>query len=317
MILETSVSSNDSPTNGQQDKPKVLCVDDEVHILDAIDRILRFDFQVLKATSGDQALMLLEKNKDVAVILTDYMMPRMSGIDFLNRAKQLVPNATRVMLSGQIDHNQLSDAINTSAIHRFLVKPWDNEVLRLQMLEALQTHGHLSANERLRSLSITDTVTQLTNHRYFQEKLLLEIENADKNKQSMALAMIDVDHFKSFNDRYGHPQGDRLLTGVAQRIQSHFPEKGMASRYGGEEFGVIMPNMTAASAFDKIEALRIDLEMNAFVGPEGRPAFVTVSAGIAEYPLHSHNAADLVSAADQALYQAKQTGRNRTTVYKP
>ncbi len=301
---------------GQHDKPKILCVDDEVHILDAIDRILRFDFQVLKANSGDQALMLLEQNRDIAVILSDFMMPRMSGIDFLNRAKQIVPNATRVMLSGQIDHNQLSDAINSSAIHRFLVKPWDNEVLRLQMLEALQTHGHLSANERLRTLSITDTVTQLTNHRYFQEKLATDIKTAALTKTSLCVAMLDVDHFKSFNDRYGHPQGDRLLTGVAQRITSHFPEKGVASRYGGEEFAVIMPNMTAQMAFEKIEALRIDLEMNAFVGPENRPAFVTISAGIAEYPLQCQNASDLVACADQALYQSKQNGRNKTSIYK-
>jgi diguanylate cyclase (GGDEF)-like protein len=301
---------------GMSDKPKIMCVDDEIHILDALDRILRFDFQVLKATSGDQALVQLEQNKDVAVILSDFMMPRMSGIDFLNRAKQLVPNATRVMLSGQIDHNQLSDAINTSAIHRFLVKPWDNEVLRLQMLEALQTHGHLSANEKLRTLSITDTVTQLTNHRYFQEKLIAELKNAEKSNTKLCVAMIDVDHFKSFNDRYGHPQGDRLLTGVAQRIQNHFPEKGIASRYGGEEFAVILPNTSIEMAFQKVEDLRLDLEMNAFIGAEGRPAFVTVSAGVAEYPSHTRSAADLVSCADQALYQSKQNGRNRTSIYK-
>jgi diguanylate cyclase (GGDEF)-like protein len=294
--------------------PKILCVDDEQHVLDALQRVLRNDFIVLRALSGDEGLEVLTKNRDCAVILSDQKMPQMTGVEFLQRAKALAPEATRAILSGHIDVEQLSEAINSAEIHRFLLKPWDNEVLRLQMLEALQTHLRLVERQELHRLSITDPITNLTNHRYFQERLQKEVHDSQTHNQPLSLVMIDVDHFKSFNDHYGHPEGDRLLSEVAQRLMQQFPEKGLASRYGGEEFAVILPRMGAQEAFAQAELMRKRMEESPFVGPYGRPAYVTLSLGVSELGGNTLTAPQLIAEADKSLYQAKRQGRNQTVV---
>lgn len=299
-------------TQNHNFRPKILCVDDEPAVTEALTRVLRGDFSVLQAGSAEEALNVLRQNLDCAVVLSDYRMPGTNGIELLKQVKNISPNTVRAILSGQIEAQNLVEAINSAEIHRFILKPWDNEVLRLQMLEALQAHASLAERNELHHLAITDPVTQLTNHRYFQEKLRHELKLAEASKTPLTLVMIDVDHFKSFNDHYGHPEGDRLLAEVADRIRAHFPEKGLASRYGGEEFVIILPRTTGEQAFSRTEQLRLSLETKAFLGPFGRPAHITVSAGIATYPDDASTAAELVSAADRALYQAKRQGRNQT-----
>lgn len=292
--------------------PKILCVDDEPAVLDALARLLRADFEVLKASNAEQGFEILHHHPDLAVVLSDYRMPGMTGIEFLRRVKASHPTATRAILSGQIDAQQLAEAINTAEIHRFILKPWDNTVLRLQMLESLQSHAVLAERHELHHMAITDPVTQLTNHRYFQQRLKDELQAAAVSQLPLSLIMIDVDHFKNFNDHYGHPEGDRLLAEIAMRISHIFPEKGTASRYGGEEFVILLPNTDIESACQRAELLREQMESQPFTGPNGRSAYVTLSLGVSNSSLHGLIAAELVSAADRALYQAKRQGRNQT-----
>src|SRR5690606_18258525 len=136
----------------------------------------------------------------------------------------------------------MEDAINTAKIHKFIMKPWENDQLLLQVVESYKTHKTLEEKARLQTLAITDPVTQLTNHRFFQEKLRLEWDKYSQSKKPLSLIMIDIDHFKKFNDRFGHPEGDKILALVASEIKSGVPDFGSISRYGGEEFSVILPN---------------------------------------------------------------------------
>ena len=298
--------------NDLNSKPKILCVDDEPGVLEALLRLFKDQFEVLTALDAEGALKIILENRDIAIILSDYRMPGRSGIDLLRTAKNFVPQAARAVLSGQMDIQAVSEAINKAEIHRFLLKPWENDFLKLQMLELLQLHSSLVEKGHLRLLSITDPVTRLTNHRYFQDRLKTEFEKSVGSGQPLSLIMLDVDHFKSFNDRYGHPEGDRLLAEIAQQIEKKLDAQGVASRYGGEEFAVILPGADLNKATLVANEIRQAVEQTAFSGPLGYRAYVTISLGVASFPLQGQSASELVKLADTALYQAKKQGRNQT-----
>ncbi len=296
----------------KQNKAKILCVDDEPGVLQSLDRLLKDQFEVLTANSPEEALKILDHSAGVAIILSDYRMPQMNGVDFLKAARLKQPHAVRALLSGQIDIHQISEAINRAEIHRFILKPWENEVLKIQMLEALQAHHSLEEKARLRYLAITDPVTGLTNHRFFQDKIREMILNS-KN-ENFSLVMIDVDHFKSYNDRYGHPEGDRLLAEIADLIRQTGSESSYVSRYGGEEFAALLPTMDLGRAQVWAEQVRSRIESHIFAGPNSRRAYVTISLGLASFPKCGKTAEELITSADHALYQAKSLGRNQTAV---
>jgi len=298
--------------SSQSVRPQILCVDDEVGVTEALQRLLKNHFNVLTARDGAEGLDLLKLNPDCAIILSDYRMPGMNGVDFLKQSRLSHPTSVRAILSGQMDLEHLIDAINSAEIHRFIMKPWENEYLKVQMLEALQTHQSLVEKKYLRELAITDPVTGLTNHRYFQEKLKEHFDKVQKSGGDLSLIMVDVDHFKSYNDRYGHPEGDRLLMSIAEQLRSSIGTDGYVSRYGGEEFAVLLPDLDLSTAGNLAEKLRKNLENFPFVGPHNRRAYVTVSTGVANIPKHANSAQDLITSADQALYGAKKAGRNQT-----
>jgi len=298
-------------------RPKLLCVDDEPFILHSLERIFKDQFQVLTSESPAKALEILKDNLDCAIVLSDYRMPEMNGIEFLRKVRSLTPLASRAILSGQIDLAQISDAINHSDIHKFFLKPWENEYLSLQMQEALQMHRTLREKAHYEQLAITDPVTQLTNHRFFQDQLRLELRKATDNNAPLSLVIIDVDHFKSFNDRFGHPEGDRLLYKIAQFLQTIVANKGFVSRYGGEEFTLILPGFNPTEAVQFTDEIRARFERTSLAGPSSSPAFVTVSSGLASFPAHGTTAAELIEAADRALYQAKRQGRNQVAIAGP
>ena len=293
----------------KQQRAKVLCVDDEPGVLQSLTRLLKKDFEVYTAASAEDGLKVLEDQADMAVIVSDYRMPGMNGIEFLKEARSMTPSAARTILSGQIDINELSEAINKAEIHRFFLKPWENDYLRLQIHEAVQTHINLSEKSHFQHLAITDPVTGLTNHRYFQDLLREKIEE----QTPLALLMVDVDHFKSFNDKYGHPEGDRLLRGIASTIDNFIEQKGSVSRYGGEEFSVLLPQFEKRQAMELAEQLRLHLAENPVPGP-GREAYVTVSIGVAGFPEHTDTPQVLIQLADDALYKSKGLGRNCTSI---
>lgn len=292
--------------------PKILCVDDEPSILAALRRLLGQDFTFLSAGTAEEGLEILEQNPDLAIILSDHRMPGMSGLEFLTRARDLAPEAVRSLLSGQIDLGEMTDAINSAQIHRFILKPWENDYLKVQMLEALNVHELLVEKNELERLSITDPVTHLSNHRHFQDQIKIEVDRALRHNRSVSLMMIDIDHFKRFNDQFGHPAGDALLRAISQRLTELVRSIDTVARYGGEEFALILPDTGPEMALNVAERVRNSFETKSFAGPHGRPAFVTISLGIAAVPDHATNAVDLVALADRALYQAKRQGRNQT-----
>jgi two-component system cell cycle response regulator len=165
-------------------------------------------------------------------------------------------------------------------------------------------------NQKLQSLAVTDGLTGLHNHRAFQDYLEEQFQTAMRNKQPLALILMDVDHFKQYNDTYGHQAGDEVLRQVAQILQANVREGDFVARYGGEEFVIVLPRTDLESAVAVAERLR-----EAVQSAEWQLRPVTGSFGVACIRPDMETRQELIEAADQALYQAKKNGRNRVEVW--
>ncbi|MDD5388892.1 MAG: CHASE domain-containing protein [Gallionellaceae bacterium] len=175
----------------------------------------------------------------------------------------------------------------------------------------------LIRTEELRYLSLHDPLTGLYNRRHMDEVLLHEVQLARRKDRSLTAIMLDIDHFKRFNDQFGHEAGDAVLREVGKLLSSKVRETDMACRYGGEEFLLLLPESPLEIAAERAEALRLkvrELELTYQMQPLGR---ITISLGVAELPEHANTGDALIAAADTALYQAKNAGRDRVVVYRP
>ena len=184
----------------------------------------------------------------------------------------------------------------------------------LELLEALAGHAVVAlANahryEQALARAQRDSLTGLANHGHFWSSLDLEIHRASRYGREFSLVMIDVDHFKQFNDRFGHVAGDEALLGVARLITERCRATDVAARYGGEEFAVLLPETGLDGATSFAETLRRTVESQGFSAQEQRS--VTISLGVATYPGDGETSSDLVKAADALLYRAKAEGRNQ------
>ena len=181
---------------------------------------------------------------------------------------------------------------------------------------AKTNEGLKGANRALETLAITDGLTSLYNHRHFQESLEKEIRKAEQQQRPLSLLLIDIDHFKMFNDRWGHQEGDSALRRVASQVMKGLRPSDTAFRYGGEELAVLMPSSAKAQAAEAAEKLRVAVREHA--QRQGRFGDrLTVSIGVATLPEDGHTPRTLVDAADAALYGAKAQGRDRVVVAGP
>ncbi len=160
-------------------------------------------------------------------------------------------------------------------------------------------------------LATTDGLTNLYNHRYFQEHLVKCMTKADKNNSRFALILIDIDHFKKFNDTYGHQAGDEVLRQVGQTLRKAVKSHDLVARYGGEEMVIVLDNAHTESAINAANRICKTVAERNFELAEGLNVHVTISLGVAVYPIDGKTSAELIEFADQGLYRAKENGRNQ------
>jgi len=169
--------------------------------------------------------------------------------------------------------------------------------------------------ERLRTLAVTDSLTGLPNRRYFEDFLSAELERLDRYEGRGAVALIDVDDFKNYNDTLGHVAGDEVLQALADVFREQIRVSDVVARYGGEEFALIIINAEPREAREAAERLRERIEAHDFEGEDVQPGGdLTVSVGVACYPSHGRGYEELLERADRALYAAKREGKNRVNV---
>lgn len=174
--------------------------------------------------------------------------------------------------------------------------------------------GNLRLREKLHILSIREALTGLFNRRYLDEALPRELNRANRNKEPLSVLMFDIDHFKKFNDTYGHEAGDHVLRKISEVILSNIRESDIACRYGGEEFVIILPGTPIEVAADRAEALRKDVSLTQLEYGGRDIGSLTISVGVAVFPQHGVVYDALIKTADEAAYRAKERGRNQVVV---
>jgi len=306
--------------------------------------------EIAVAQSAADALELIEDlerdDEPLAVVIADQIMPGMKGDELLEIVNQRCPDTTKILLTGQAGIGAVVNAINRAKLNQYIAKPWDEANLRLAVENLLRqyrlskenkrlvddlsaknqallgmnreleakiaerTHELAEANSRLAQLAVTDGLTGLYNHRHFHERLSLEVERSQRNGLPLALLMIDVDHFKAFNDRHGHPAGDELLRQLARIMSDGRRANDFVARYGGEEFAIVLVDTSKLTAAQVAERLRDRVAQSPFVVPGKGRESMHISVGVAAFPDDAGDPEALVRSADDALYEAKRGGRN-------
>jgi diguanylate cyclase (GGDEF)-like protein len=202
----------------------------------------------------------------------------------------------------------------------YVSKPFDERELLARvggMLRIKQLHDDVQlAKSRLARLAVQDELTGLYNYRYLHTRLAEEFKRAERYRDPLACAMIDIDKFKSFNDAHGHDVGDAVLAEVAERLRGAVREIDVVARYGGEEFLLVLPSTHFSGALTVAD--RVWRAVGGVpLRKEGKELSITISVGVALYPSRDVRTKDqLLKAADRALYQAKEDGRNRICVFQ-
>jgi diguanylate cyclase (GGDEF)-like protein len=310
-------------------KAQILVVEDSRTQADALAQVLSRDgHRVTVAQDGREAIRRVRTDAPDLVLL-DLVLPDMDGLEVLRiiKARPEEQFTPVILLSAKSDLDSRVTGLRIGA-DDFLAKPFaDAEVLAragaMLRIKSLQDQLR-AAKSQLEKLSVTDGLTGLFNHRHFQERLHEEFRRAQRYSDPVSLMMLDLDHFKSINDRYGHPFGDVVLKGTADLLRHSVRDPDICSRYGGEEFAVILPKTHLAGALSVAERIWRELGLQRYaleeIDPEThkpRHLNVTASIGIAFYPSKDITSAEaLVKHADEALYRAKREGRNTICLYQ-
>ena len=294
--------------------PTLLIIDDSAHVIRLLSSLVDGRALVHFAKNGTEGIQLAKKLQP-AVILLDVDMPGLNGLEVCRQLKDDpdTRDSSVLIITG---HN--NDAMEIAALEAgavdFIGKPVNGPIVQARVQTQLTLQMQSAT---LRKLAHQDGLTGLFNRRYFDNALDVECRRHRRQSQTLGLAFIDIDHFKLYNDHYGHLQGDDTLKLVADTLRTTARRPGeVVARYGGEEFAIIIPNASreellafGARLCDQVRGLGIAHSHAEAAG------VVTISAGLICQIPSLHDAPNqMMRAADEALYSAKASGRNRAVV---
>ncbi|MDK9702233.1 MAG: diguanylate cyclase [Sulfuritalea sp.] len=308
--LGVLINTLDGLTGDEPPQPyRILVVDDDALLAEHYCRLLEADGMETMALGDPTRALEAAADFNPDLLLTDLDMPGCSGIELAAVIRQLEAwvSLPIVFLSAETDLDRRALAMQHGG-DDFLSKPVTAQGLIASVRQRAQRH------RVLRTHMEHDGLTGLLNHSALKERLVLELARAERLASPLALVMIDLDHFKQVNDSHGHAAGDRVLRALARLLRDRLRRTDIIGRYGGEEFGALLPDTDAATAAQVVEKLRA-----AFAAIEhgaGEQRFrVTLSAGIAASP-PIKDSETLAAAADAALYRSKLDGRNRVSLHQ-
>lgn len=293
---------------------RLLIVDDDLLSIDCLAEALDEHYEVHFALNASQALQQLQAHH-YDLLLLDVILPDTDGYSLLQnlQTQEHLHLPPVIFITGLVNVVAETKGLILGAVD-FIRKPIHPEIVRARIERHLQT---ARKQHELEQMAMSDALTGLSNRRHFDQALKTELKRCARKNQPISLILLDIDHFKLFNDYYGHAEGDRCLRTIAQALQSAFPHPlDIVARVGGEEFACLMPSMPLDTAHRKAETLLASLKALDIPHAGSLVAnHVTASIGVASLHsiAHPDQATQLYLEADSMLYQAKEWGRNRVT----
>jgi len=319
--LSTPASSAPGPESADASLPHILVVEDSLTSVAVISRDLRQYYTLLHARDGEDAWEMLLTDPRIELVITDVQMPRLTGQQLLKLIR-LSPEAhissLPVIVMTTAEDNAEKHLAFLNGANDFLNKPVDS----LELQARVNVHHRLAriireleeSKRALAEQATTDTLTKLKNRRLFYSQAAQNLASCRRNKRDMSLLLLDIDHFKKVNDTFGHHAGDEVLVKVAELLTRMVRGGDTVARFGGEEFAVLLPETNRLGAAVLGERIRAAIEQEQ-INVNGHLIPVTVSIGITTLAAEDVESIDqLLNIADQRLYLAKNSGRNRICV---
>lgn len=293
-----------------QSKPKILIVDDQPLIIRVLYELFKDDHEIFMCTSGLEAI---EKCKVIKpdLVLLDLVMPEMDGYEVCKSLKsdEDLADIPIIFVTANFDQQDEVKGFEVGAVD-FIRKPVNPVITRARV----NTHIRLKRqSDLLKSMALVDGLTGIANRRHFESTIQIDWLQCARELTPLSLLLIDIDHFKLFNDAYGHLAGDSCLQKVAKALSNtlHRPYD-LAARYGGEEFAFILPKTDLQGAVYLAKAAAINIQQLAIPHTQSSAGIVTMSIGVATtIPHHKISPDVLINQADNMLYEAKENGRNQ------
>jgi len=290
----------------------ILITDDEKFNLDILGSILSPQYNILISRSGERALELAKKNSP-DLILLDVVMPEMTGFEVITTLKESneTVNIPVIFITGLSDPADEEKGFFLGAVD-YITKPFNKAIVKARVNTHIKIIDQMRTIERI---GLIDPLTKISNRRGFENRFNAEWGRAIREQTPISFMLMDIDKFKVYNDTYGHQQGDVALQTFAQTASETVNRANdFVARWGGEEFVLLLSNTDMKGALEVAENVRKNTENLTILTEEGEVTKVTVSIGVNSIiPDQNTSADDFMKKADQALYTAKESGRNRAT----
>lgn len=288
---------------------KVLVVDDDRTFSNAIRKMLEnLFFQVINVSNGEEALGMLEKHPDISLVLTDYAMPVLDGLELTREIRKTYTKSelSVLALSGIADEETTALFLKHGA-NDYIKKPFSKEEFSCRINNVVEALENI---QKITNYANRDFLTGLFNRRHFFAELDRYIEKINGSTEQFAVGMIDIDYFKKINDKYGHDSGDKVLISLADILKSSTNPHDIIARFGGEEFCVVLKDVNPKSTQEIFNRLKEDVEKFSYELNNDISISFTISIGVVLFN-QEKSAEDNINEADALLYKAKNSGRNR------
>ena len=296
---------------------RVLISEDNVVSRRLLETFLRkWGYDVLATDDGTGALEELRKPEAPNLVISDWIMPGMDGLDLCRKIRESKrPDYVYfILLTAKGNKKDVVKGLEAGA-DDYLVKPFDQQELRCRVRIGERI---LDLERRIKHLASTDSLTGVLNRRAFMERMAIELHRSVREKTVLSLLLADIDHFKKINDRFGHQSGDVVLQEFAKQLSVHSRPYDFVGRYGGEEFVLCFPGANRTEAITVARRTRRRVKEMRIALPNGKQTVqITASFGVSSFGLDGNDSLDaLIARSDEAMYQAKREGRNRVCAAK-
>jgi len=291
-------------------KHKVLVVDDSMIFRKQMNGFLKnLFYEVYSVAHGEEALGMLEVHPDISLMITDYNMPVMNGLELVHKVRKTrEKNDLCIIAISSNNDEEINAFFLKHGANDYINKPFSKEEFSCRVNNSIEALENI---QTVTNHANRDFLTGLYNRRHFFEHMYDYIEEKDEWEESFAIGMIDIDFFKKVNDNYGHNTGDRAIIHLAEILNSATNPRDIVSRFGGEEFCVALKNINRYSAVDIFDRIREEISQTPLYSDNKEPIYLNVSIGISIY---EDGLDETIHQADMMLYNAKNAGRNQVCI---